>query len=152
MRLKSCLKFISELLQFVIDNVNLLQENGNYLCFELNFIEKVLKYEVCDGNLDLKDRIFDEDVLISKQSQFNLFYLLNLLQLSLFENLQNQWYVGLEFLKICFLDVDCDLMNVILIVKGGDLMKVVDELFMCFKVFLVELLIFLVDLFYFVLQ
>lgn len=37
-------------------------------------------------------------------------------------------FVWIEFLKICFLDVDIDLMNVLLIFNGGDMMKVVDEL------------------------
>ncbi|XP_058949997.2 uncharacterized protein [Pocillopora verrucosa] len=151
-RSKSRSKSTSEPLQLVTDNANPLQENGNHLYSEPNLTEKALEHEVCDGNPDPKDRTFDEDVSTSKQSQSNLPYLLNPLQPSSSENSQNQRHAGLEFLKTCFPDVDCDLMNAILTAKGGDLTKVVDELLMRSKAPSAELSTFPADSLYFASQ
>ncbi|RMX41510.1 hypothetical protein pdam_00013057 [Pocillopora damicornis] len=151
-RSKSRPKSTSEPLQLVTDNASPLQENGNHLYSEPNLTEKALEHEVCDGNPDPKDRTFDEDVSTSKQSQSNLPYLLNPLQPSSSENSQNQRHAGLEFLKTCFPDVDCDLMNAILTAKGGDLTKVVDELLMRSKAPSAELSTFPADSLYFASQ
>ena len=151
-RSKSRSKSTSEPLQLVTDNANSLQENGNHLYSEPNLTEKALEHEVCDGNRDPKDRTFDEDVSTSKQSQSNLPYLPNPLQPSSSDNSQNQRHAGLEFLKTCFPDVDCDLMNAILTAKGGDLTKVVDELLIRSKAPSAELPTFPADSLYFASQ
>lgn len=68
------------------------------------------------------------------------------------ENPQNQRHAGLEFLKTCFPDVDCDLINAILTAKGGDLTKVVDELLVLSKAPSAELSTFPADSLFFASQ
>ncbi|XP_022787589.1 uncharacterized protein LOC111327618 isoform X3 [Stylophora pistillata] len=146
-KLKSRSKSTSKPLQLVTDNVNSLVDNSDQLRSET-----ALEQEVCDGKPDPENRTFDEDVSTDEQNMSDVSCLLDPPQPSSSENPQNQRHAGLEFLKTCFPDVDCDLINAILTAKGGDLTKVVDELLVLSKASSAELSTFPADPLFFASQ